>query len=134
MSNEKTNFKLGDRVMAIQNSKARYGTIRTIGGNAYETIAIVKFETEKPGEYELEKIKVSDLILVEETEAKETEAKETEPVEKSEITITPDEFREIGVKVITKLTATKPIVGLAFTAFLAELHKALFFGEVSENS
>ena len=131
MSNEKTNFKLGDRVMTIQNSKPRYGTIRTIDGNGYETIAIVAFKTDKPDEGELQKIKVSDLILVEETEA---EAKKSEPVEKSEITITPDEFRETGVKVIVKLTAEKPVVGLAFTAFLAELHKALFFGEVSENS
>ena len=131
MSNEKTNFKLGDRVMTIQDSKPRYGTIRSIGGNGYENIAIVAFKTDNPNEGELQKIKVSDLILVEETEA---EAKKSEPVEKSEITITPDEFRETGVKVIVKLTAEKPIVGLAFTAFLAELHKALFFGEVSENS
>ena len=129
MINEKTNFKLGDRVMAIHNSKRRYGTIRTIGGNAYETIAVVKFETEKPDEYELEKVKVSDIIL-----AEETEVKKSEPVEKSEITITPDEFRETGVIVIKKLTDSNPLVGLAFTTFLAELHKALFFAEVSENS
>ena len=131
MSNEKTNFKLGDRVMTIQDSKPRYGTIRSIGDNGYEHIAIVTFKTDNPNESELQKIKVSDLILVEETEA---ETKKSEPVEKSEITITPDEFRETGVKVIKKLTAEKPVVGLAFTAFLAELHKALFFGEVSENS
>jgi hypothetical protein len=129
MSNKKTDFKAGDRVMTIQNSKPRYGTIGTIYGNNYETIAVVKFETEKPNEYELKKVKVSDLILIE-----ETEAKKSEPVEKSEITITQDEFRNVGINVITKLTVEKPIVGLAFTAFLAELHKALFFGEVSENS
>ena len=129
MSNEKTNFKLGDRVMMIRNSKPQYGTIRTIGGNDYETIAIVKLETEKPDEVELRKVKVSDLILVE-----ETEAKKSEPIEKSEITITPDEFREIGVKTIFELLEETPHVKIAVMTFLVELHKALFFGEVNENS
>lgn len=131
MSNKKTSFKLGDRVMTIQNSKPRYGTIRTLSDNSYETIAIVDFKADTPNECELQKVKVSDLILVENTEA---EAKKSESVEKSEITITPDEFKSIGLSIITKLTIEKPTVGLAFTIFLAELYKALFFDEVSENS
>lgn len=129
MSNKKPNFKLGDRVMTIQNSKPRYGTIRTIGGNDYETIAIVQFETDNPNEGEIGKVKVSDLI-----HAEETEAKKNESVEKSEITITPDEFKKIGVAVNVEMTKDTPTVGLAITVFLARLHRALFFGEVNENS
>lgn len=129
MSNEKVNFNLGDRVMTIQNSKPRYGTIRTIGGNGYETIAIVNVETDNPNEGEVIKVRVSDLILVE-----ETEVKKTEPVEKSSITITPSEFTLIGLQVIAKVIEKNPRSKLVFTTFLAELHKALFFGEVSENS
>lgn len=128
MSNEKINFKLGDRVMTIQNSKPRYGTIRTIGGNDYETIAIVQFETDNPNEGEIGKVKVSDLI-----HAEETETKNAEPVEKSEITITPDEFRDVGIKTIVELTEETPLVKIAFVTFLVNLHKALFFGKVNEN-
>ena len=129
MSNEKVNFKLGDRVMTIQNSKPRYGTIRTIGGNDFETIAIVSVETDNPNEGEVIKVRVSDLILV-----KETEVKKTEPVEKTSITITPSEFTLIGLKVIAKVIEKNPRSKLVFTTFLAELHKALFFGEINENS
>ena len=130
MSNNKTNFKIGDRVMTILNSEARYGTIRVTYNNGYETIAVVDFEIKDSNEFSIEKVNTSDLILAETVDA---ETKKNEPVEKSEITITPDEFKKIGVSIITDLTAEKPTVGLAFTIFLAELHKALFFGEVNEN-
>lgn len=129
MDNKNTNFKLGDRVMMIEDSTPLYGTIHSLVDYGYEKIAVVAFKTDDPNEGELRKVKVSDLIRVE-----TAEAKKSEPVEKTEITITADEFREIGVNVISELTADKPIVGVAFVAFLAELHKALFFGEVSENS
>ena len=129
MSNEKVNFKLGDRVMTIRNSKPLYGTVRTIGGNDFETVAIVNVETDNPNEGEVIKVRVSDLILVQ-----ETEVKKTEPVEKTSITITPSEFTLIGLRVIAKVIEKNPRSKLVFTTFLAELHKALFFGEVNENS
>ena len=140
MVDEKINFKPGDRVMVIEDSKPRYGTIRLIKGNGYDTIAIVDFKSDPIAESELRKIRIPDLVRVEIAEAKKSESIEkfesekNEPIEKSEITITPDEFREIGVKTIVNLTLDKPGDALVFLDFLAELHKALFFGEVSENS
>lgn len=129
MSNEKTNFKLGDRVMMIQNSEVRYGTIHSF---CYDPkIVLVDFKTDKPDECERVKVRVSELVLVQETEA---EPKKSEPVEKSEITITADEFKKVGVELILKMSGDKAIVGLTFAAFLAELHKALFFDDVSEKS
>ena len=125
---EKINFKIGDRVMMIQNSKPLYGVIQTLSSNGYETIAIVSYATEKPGEYELIKRKVSDIIL-----AEDIENTKSEPIGESAITITEDKFQDIGVDIVKKLSGKFPHDGIVYTLFLADLHKALFFGEVNEN-
>ena len=87
-------------------------------------IAIVKFD-----DGNVEKVPFYRLGI--ELESKVQEEKPTEPVEKSEITITPDEFRDISCKVIAKevkkMGEDGAIVTLAFAVFSVELHKALFF-------
>ena len=118
-------LNIGDRVVMIEHNQIRKGIIK----QTYDTfpdIVIVAFDDS------VEKVPVEKLALEPKSETQAEQKRE--PVEKSEITITPDEFRNTGVNLIVKLTAEKPTVGLAFTAFLAELHKALFFGEASENS
>ena len=120
-------FNIGDRVMTIENNEVRKGTIKQTY-IPFPDVVIVEFD-----DGDIEKVRTETLAL--EPKSEIAQNKPTgDQVEKSEITITPGEFRNTGVNLIIKLTAEKPIVGFALTAFLVELHKALFFGEVSENS
>ena len=116
-------FKTGMRVVVIdENNEVRKGVINTV----YEDmeIAIVKFD-----DGNVEKVHFSYLGIEPETKAQEE--KPTEPVEKSEITITPDEFKKIGTKVMTEIIKKGgPVLGFACTIIIANLHKALFFDAV----
>ena len=84
---------------------------------------------------DLVKVKFSSLaILPEKTNQGETPSEATEPIEKSEITITPDEFKEKSVKVISKLSkevndSVLPMLGIMI---ISRVHRALFLEE-SEN-
>lgn len=90
-------------------------------------IAIVKIENE-----DFKKVHFSRLAIVENQETKE-EPKPTEPVEKQEITITPQEFKKIGVDVAVELAKKHdPMIGFACTLIVARLHKVLFFDEGEE--
>lgn len=117
-------FKPGFRVVVIDGDthEIRKGVINA----TYEEveIAIVKFD-----DGNVEKVGFDYLGI--EPETKVQEEKPTEPVEKSEITITPEEFRKIAIKTVMNETADySPMVGIAFTCFVTKLHKALFFDEV----
>lgn len=112
-------FNEGQRVVVIgDNNDLKYGEINTL----YETakIAIVRFDDDT-----IEKVHFSDLGIVPKTEASEP----VESVEKSEITITPGEFRQICVKTVCKVTEEDFTLGLGFTLFCAILHRALFMDE-----
>lgn len=121
MSNTNINLKINDRVMFIQDGKRLYGKIHAFFDNLNDPIVLVDFEDEN-GTISMKKVRLADLVIV-----METEVKNSEPVEKSGIKITPDEFKEVGVKIISRLSDMNPFVEYAFTTFLAELHKALFF-------
>lgn len=114
------NFKPGARVGVLENGEIRKGTIK----HAYYdySIAIVAFEDGNVG-----KVHFSDLGLLPEEKAQEPK----EPVEKSEITITPEEFKNVAMKVISEVTtkAGTPLVGIAFSIIIAKIHRALFIDE-----
>lgn len=129
---KKIKFKKGDRVMAIMENECRYGNIRDLFENLTNPIATVEFENENE-ENTLEKVYLLDLVKVETIEEKET-AKSYEPVEKSEITLTPDEFRKTAISVLVNLTMGKTNAENDTFSVLVALHKALFFTDVSENS
>lgn len=120
-------FKPGLRVVVIDGDthEVRKGVINA----SYENVevAVVKFDD---GNVK----KVSFEYLGVEPETKAQEEKPTEPVEKAEITITPDEFKKIASKVIIENVEKMPggggLLGLTFTIFVAELHRALFFDAV----
>lgn len=116
-------LKDGDRVTTIVDNEIVEGVIECVINN----MIIVKLDNGHKV-----KCAIDTVAPVRRAEIKSEE--KNEPVEKSEITITPDEFRNIGIDLIMKIAKEKPIVGVAFTAFLANLHKALFFDDVSENS
>lgn len=123
-------FKPGLRVVVIDGDthEVRKGVINA----SYEgvEVAIVKFDD---GNVE----KVSFDYLGVEPETKVQEEKPTEPVEKSEITITPDEFKKIATDVVAreveKMEKGGGLLGITFTIFVAELHRALFFDAVDND-
>lgn len=88
-------------------------------------IAIVKFD-----DGNVEKVPYEHLHIEPENDVQET----TEPVEKSEITITPEEFRNISSHVIKEITDTledkRGVIGLTMIVFASELHNTLFRSEV----
>lgn len=117
-------FKPGVRVVVIDGDthKIRKGVINTVYPSI--KIAIVKFD-----DGNVEKVDFDYLGIESETEVQEE--KPTEPVEKSEITITPNEFRKISVTLIAEETKEMPIiVGVAFSQFCAKLYEALFLDAV----
>ena len=118
-------FKSGDDVIHVKDGVERRGYIIAVCTYRVNPIALVKFEDKTT-----EKIFISELRTLSEAET-ETE---TEIIEKTEITITPDQFRTIAINELKKRTLDGSIVNLSFTGFIIELHKALFFGSVSENS
>ena len=123
-------FNVGDRVVVIDFSEIRSGVIR----NIYPEVntAIVAFV-----DGEVEKISIDRMALekVETVEIPETEeTHESEPVEKSEITITPDEFRETACDVLARETGGDMLFGIRVVPILVKICAALFCSEVSENS
>ena len=115
-------FKPGVRVGLCDNSEIRTGTIKEIYGQL--NIAIVAFD-----DGDVEKVHVSDLGILPEKKVQEPK----EPVEKSEITITPDEFEKVASRVVAeeakKLGKDGVLFGLALTIVTAKIHGALFIDE-----
>ena len=108
----------GDRVGVISNGEIKKGVVMSVYSDL--DYAVVKFEDG------VAKVMLHNIGLL--PEEKDQDPKETKrPVEKSEITITPAEFQDIGVKVCSKL-AEKYGPGFIFrsSAILAGLHTALF--------
>ena len=115
----------GIRVGVLENGEIRKGTIK----NVYHefNIAIVAFE-----DGNVEKVPLSNLGLLPEEKVQNNQEPK-EPVEKSEITITPDEFRKIVSEVIAKespkMGPTNGLLILAITVIISKIHRALFYDE-----
>jgi len=129
---KKTNLKIDDKVMTIQDGQCRYGKIHALFDNLNTPVAMVDFEDEN-GDTVMEKVRLADLIIVEEPEVKEA-ATPSEPVEKSEITLTPDEFRAAAISVLVNIMTRNANETPDTLSVLVALHKALFFTDVTENS
>ena len=111
-------FKSGDRVTYVIDSKVCNGVIEYV---INDRLAIVISDDGS-------KYKVFLEFL-----APEPTVEKTEPIEKPEITITPEEFRKAVIMAILELDHISPSFRDDIPLFVAELHKALFFGEVNEN-
>ena len=135
-------FKIGDRVIVIEDNEVKRGTIK----NIYPELCtiIVEFDDGNVG-------KVSELFIAHEpkTETKAETTVESEVEEKhedaprmrSEITITPDEFREVAVKVISDHTingegtfSENMLFGMKAVIVFGEICAILFSDKESENS
>lgn len=110
-------FCTGDRVVTIKDGELRRGTVKTFFDELDPSIAIIEFE-----DGSVEKVWGENVAK----EAKAETMAENEPVEKSEITITPDKFREIACRVVAEKTHKHILVGVAFAQILGDIHRALF--------
>lgn len=112
-------FNVGMRVVVIENNVVRKGVIRTL----YESLemAIVEYD-----DGNVEKVHFSYLGIESETNDQEEET--TEPLEKSEITITPDEFKKIAVRACAEVSVKGgPATAILSGILVAHIHSALFF-------
>lgn len=109
-------FEIGDKIVTIRDGELRKGVVK----NSYPVnplVLAIEFE-----DGTVEKVFSSDVAPEPTTETPE----QNEPKEKEEITITPDEFREIASRVIAKETKDNYLVGYAFASLVGEIYKALF--------
>ena len=117
-------FEVGDRVFTVEDNKVVYGEIHEIIGGGSQ-IVIVKLEDGC-----LCKMFYHSLAKVQENTETETKS---EPVEKSEVTITPDEFRKVSAKVAGDFlegidnTDQKLEYMLITAVFMAKIHNAIFY-------
>lgn len=116
---------MGCKVFVINDDHTlRKGTLKRIYDSV--NIAVVDFDD---NEGAFEKVSLDKLgILEEKTETTTEKERPSAPVEKSEITITPDEFRDICSKMVAKdFKSYDSIVALTITIAYSKLHRALFF-------
>lgn len=124
-------FKVGARVIVIgDNKEVRKGVIQSLFEEM--RLSIVKFDNG-----DAEKVRFENMYIDPETKAQDEKAQEektTEPVEKSEITITPDEFKKICSEAVCKLAIkTEPEILLLGAVIAAEIHIKLFFDAVDND-
>ncbi len=111
-------FSVGDKIVTVENGELRKGVIKKFFPMD-PPIFVVEFE-----DGTVEKVLYSDMTKEPKAETPETE--KNEPVEKPEITITPEKFREIAVRVVAEATKDRIVVGLAVIQIMAKIHRALF--------
>ena len=111
-----SNFEIGDNVVTIKDGELRKGVIKNVYPVTPPMLAVA-FE-----DGTVEKVPYNNVAFEPKTETPE----QNEPREKAEITITPDEFREIASRVIAKETKDNYLVGYAFASLVGEIYKSLF--------
>lgn len=110
------NFEIGQKVIVIQNNEMRKGKIEEVYGDL--GLAIVMFEDSN-----IEKVPISRLAIA----PVEDEPKNSKPGEKSEITITPDEFKKIASDLIANESKKGGVaIIMVGSILMARLHTKLF--------
>ena len=117
----KITMKQGDTVAIIEHGEIKKGIIKDVKV-LDPPVAIVDFDGE------IRKVLVEDLAKVQE-ESEEIQ-EDNEPVEKSEITITPDQFRYITISIIgeecAKMGSAGLMVGMSIGIIMSKIHNELF--------
>lgn len=118
---KKNTMKQGDTVAIIEHGEIKKGILKDVKA-LDRPVAIVDFDGE------IRKVLVDDLARVQE-ESEEIQ-EDNEPVEKSEITITPDQFRDITTSIISeecaKMGSAGLMVGMVIGIIMDKIHTALF--------
>lgn len=129
----KITLTIGERVAVIEDNKIINGTIVNIFSEISNPIVVVKTENGSCIKTPIEKV----AKLSEERSEEKSEDPIQEVKQKTEITITPEEFKEISAKIVfdemKKLGSDGLMLGMAFTILTAKLHKALFVGEADND-
>ncbi len=126
---KKITMKQGDTVAIIEHGEIKKGILKDVKA-LDRPVAIVDFDGE------VRKVLVEDLAKVQEDTKEETEdiQEDKEPVEKSEITITPDQFRDITTSIIckecAKIGSAGLMLGMDIGIIMGKIHKELFIDEV----
>lgn len=129
MMTKKITMKQGDTVAIIEHGEIKKGILKDVKA-LDRPVAIVDFDGE------IRKVLVEDLAKVQEDTKDETEEiqEDKEPVEKSEITITSDEFKKIATDVadreVEKIEKGGGLLDIIFAIFVVKLRRALFFDAV----
>ena len=111
------NFNIGDKVVTIIDGELCKGVIKNIY-LVNPPVYAVELE-----DGNIRKVHCVNVAL--DTKA-ETPEEKREPVEKAEITITPNEFRDIACRVIADELKNRKTLGLACAAVVGKIHRALF--------
>lgn len=121
----KITVKQGDTVAIIEHGEIKKGILKDVKA-LDRPVAIVDFDGE------IRKVLVDDLARVQ--EESEEIREDNEPVEKSEITITPDQFHDITTSIIGKECAKMGpdglMVGMVIGIIMSKIHNELFIDEV----
>lgn len=121
-------FEIGDKVITVKEKEIIRGRIERLHVDLPRPVAIITLNDGSTLKAYVEDI-LPDLKPEKKKAEKVGEPKFAETVEKSEITITPGEFRDITTALIAK-EANAGLIGsqlsFAFTLFVARLHEALF--------
>ena len=112
-------FNVGDKIVTVINGELCNGVIKELYP-INPPVVVVRLE-----DGSLAKMSCNDIAPEPVTETQETD----EPIEKSEITITPEKFRDIVARVIAEETKEHPLVALAFASIMGNIHRALFMDE-----
>ena len=124
----KINFTIGERVAVIEDNKIAYGVILKIFMEVRSPVFVVQFE-----DGNVAKVEIDNIAKVESKDQTEEPSKDQEikdRVEKLEITITPDQFRDITTEIIgeecAKMGSCGLMVGMAMGIIMVKIHTALF--------
>lgn len=114
---KETSFNIGDKIVTIRDGELYRGTIKGIYP-LNPPICAIAFE-----DGSIRKIFLRDIAP---DPKADPQYEKTELGEKSEITITPDEFKKITCDIIAKYTDDKPFAALEFGLMMSKIHRALF--------
>lgn len=130
-------FNIGDHICMIHEDYYLKGVIKNLYPEINTAVIALDDDSRAVVNTDIVKAKITNLDLDHDYHMSNESIPDLEPVEKSEITITPEEFRNIAISVIEKnikkMPEGKGLLGLTFTFFVSDLHRALFFDAVDND-
>lgn len=110
-------FSTGDKVVTVKDGELRKGVIKTFYP-INPPVFVIKFE-----DGSVEKVLYNAVAPAPEADPPEEVNK---PVEKSEVTITPDDFKKISCRAVVKWTKDHEGIDSKLVAIMGEMYRALF--------
>ena len=124
-----TKFNTDDRVMTIEKGQLRKGVVKKVFSEISDPVVIVEFEDGNVEKISPDNIALEPKATVENASASSEDFERVEIITKSEITITPSEFKKIAVQIIAEECIENIDAIAGFGYLVSRLHSALFFAE-----